>query len=101
MQIIPLSNIPNQTFTVILNDKLYRLALRTIQDLTFASVWINDQVIFYNQLCTPNNYINPYNYLSDGGKFYFRCIDNNYPNYLNFNGSQQLLFLTPAEVANA
>lgn len=101
MQIIPLSNIPNQTFTVILNNSLYRIALRTIQEFTFVSVWTNDEVLFYNQLCTPNNYINPYNYLSANGKFYFRCLDNNYPNYKNFNGSQQLLFLSPEEVANA
>lgn len=95
---VPLTNRPNQSFTVILNDILYRVDLRTIQGLTYMSCWQEETLLFYNQLCTPNNFVNPYNYVSDNGKFYFQCLDNNYPNYELFNQTQGLVFYTPEEV---
>lgn len=100
MQIVPLQAIPNQTFTILLNGELYRIALRTVQELTYMSVWINEEVLFYNQLCTPNNWVNPYDYVSRNGKFFFACADEEYPTYTKFNITQQLLFLTTEEVAN-
>lgn len=99
MYVIKLQNTPNQTFTSILNGQQYKIALRTIQGFTYMSCWVNGDVLFYNQLCTPNNWVNPYNYLSINGKFYFKCLDGNYPNYTLFNNTQQLVFLTPDEVA--
>lgn len=98
MYAIPLQNVPNQSFNIVLNDENYRLDVRTIQDFTYISAWINDELLFYNQLCTPNNWVNPYNYVSVNGKLYFRCLDNEYPIYTQFGNTQQLLFLTPAEV---
>ncbi len=98
MQLIPLQKITNQAFTVTLNDTNYRIAIRTIQGLTFLSVWQNGEVLFYNQICTPNAFVNPYNYVSNNGKLYFKCLDNEYPNYTQFGNTQQLYFLTPEEV---
>lgn len=99
MQIIEISPIPNQRFEVILNGLLYQVELRTIQDLTYMSVWVNDDILFYNQLCTPNNYVNPYNYLSVNGKFYFKAVNGEYPNYKNFGTTSFIYFLTPQEIA--
>lgn len=99
MQLIQLQKLPNQVFNVTLNDELYRIAIRTIQDLTFISVWKNDEPLFYNQICTPNAFVNPYNYVSSNGKLYFQCLDNEYPNYKQFGNTQQLYFLTPEEVS--
>lgn len=96
---IPLDKTPNQTFSIVLNGKDYRIAIRTIQNLTYMSVWVNSELLFYNQLCTPNAYVNPYNYVSVNGKFYFESLDNNYPNYTQFGVTQSLLFYTQEEVA--
>lgn len=98
MQLIELAQIPNQIFEVILNGLLYKVQLRTIQNLTYMTVWIDDQPLFYNQLCTVNNFVNPYNYVSVNGKFYFYCVNNEYPNYKDFGQSAFLYFLTPDEV---
>lgn len=98
MTIVNIQNIPNQMFSTVLNGEVYRIMLKTIQGLTYMSVWINDDVIFYNQLCVPNSFVNPYNYVSQGGKFYFLCDDQEYPNYTEFNNTQKLLFLTDDEV---
>ena len=99
MWVVPLKNVPNQTFNIVLNGEDYRLMLKTIQGATFLSAWINGELLFYNQLCTPNNWVNPYNYVSVNGKLYFRCLDDNYPFYTNFNQTQNLIFYTPEEVA--
>lgn len=99
MLVVPIQQKSNQAFTCILNGLVYRVALRTIQGFTYMSAWVNGEPLFYNQVCTPNNWVNHYNYISVNGKFYFKCMDKQYPNYKNFNATQQLLFLTPDEVA--
>lgn len=99
---LPIESIPNQVFTVVIDNITYRCALRNIQNLTFMSVWADGDLLFYNQLCVPNSFVNPYNYLSINGKFYFRCINNDYPFFKNFGVTQELLFYTAEEViANA
>ena len=99
MQVVPLKNIPNQSFYITLNDVDYRIVVRTMQGLTFLSVFVNGVPLFYNQLCTPNAFINPYSYVSINGKFYFGCLDEEYPNYKQFGITQNLYFLTNSEVA--
>ena len=101
MYLIELDKIPNQTFTVMLDNTNYRVALRTIQGLTYISVWANGDLLFYNQLCTPNAYVNPFNYVSINGKFYFKCTTGDYPYFKNFGLSQNLYFLTKEEADNA
>lgn len=95
---IKLSKIPNQEFIYVVNDKSFRVQLRTIQDLTFASIFLDGEPLLYSQLCIPNNFINLYRYISAGGKFYFKCTDNEYPNYKKFGETQELLFYTEDEL---
>lgn len=98
MYTIPLKNLPNFSFSVLLDGLDYRIAIRTIQDLTYMSVWIDGELLFYNQLCTPNNWVNVYNYISVNGKFFFKCLDNKYPNYKSFGITQSLVFYNKDEV---
>lgn len=95
---VRLSKVPNQELTFVVNDKAFRVVLRTIQDLTFATIFLNEEPLIYNQLCTPNNYVNLYNFISVGGKFYFNCIDDEYPNYKKFGDTQHLEFYTTDEL---
>lgn len=95
---ISLANTPNQKFTYVVGDNLFTVELRTIQELTFASIFVNGEALLYSQLCIPNNFINLYRYISAGGKFYFKCVDNEYPNYKKFGGAHQLLFYTEDEL---
>lgn len=98
MYLIDLSVIPNQIFTIMLDNVNYRVQLRTIQGLTYMSVWANGDILFHNQLCMPNAFVNPYNYVGMGGKFYFKCLDDNYPYYKNFGNTVELRFYTAEEV---
>lgn len=101
MYLIDLTSIPNQTFSINLDGVNYRIALRTIQEMTYMSVWANGEILFYNQLCVPNAYVNPYNYVGVNGKFFFKCINNDYPNYQLFGNTQSLYFVPSEEVSNA
>ena len=98
MYLIELNQIPNQTFTIMIENVNYRIELRTIQNSTYMSAWANGELLFYNQLCTPNAFVNPYNYVSDGGKFFFKCLDNEYPTYKSFGKNQALYFYAKDEV---
>ena len=98
---IPIKNTPNQELTTSIGNVFYKIDLRTIQENTYMSVWANGEPLFYSQLCVPNEYVNPYNYLSTNGKFYFSCLDNEYPFFKAFNNTQELLFFTTDEVNNA
>ncbi|MBQ2396437.1 MAG: hypothetical protein II304_05270 [Bacteroidales bacterium] len=98
MYVVDLQNIPNQEFTFVVESKIFRVQLRTIQDMTFASIFLNSEPLLYSQLCTPNNFINLYKYISAGGKFYFECVDNEYPYYEKFGSTQRLLFYTEDEL---
>lgn len=101
MQLIDLQSIPNQIFSIVLDGVDYRIKIRTIQDLTFMSVWQGNTLLFLNQLCVPNGFVNPYKYVSGKGKLYFACIDNEYPNYRLFGNTQKLYFLDKEEVDEA
>lgn len=98
MYIVELNKIPNQELTFIVDSNAFRVQLRTIQELTFMTVFLNEQPLIYSQLCTPNNFVNLYNYISVGGKFYFKCIDEEYPHYTKFGDTQQLVFYTEDEL---
>ena len=98
MQLIQLNNVPNQVFSIVLNDVDYRIAVRTIQGFTLISVWRSGEILFYNQLCAPNGFVDPYDYVSQNGKLYFKCLDDEYPNYNKFGNTQNLYYLTPEEV---
>lgn len=98
MFLIPLQPVPNQEFNIVLNGKDYHIALHTIQDLTYMSCWVDGKILFHSQLCTPNNWVNPYNYVSVNGKFYFRCLEEQYPIFTQFGITQSLVFYTAEEV---
>jgi hypothetical protein len=95
---INLANIPNQEFEFVVGKKTFMVQLRTIQGLTFASIFLDGEPLLYSQICTPNSFINLYRYISVGGKFYFKCVDNEYPNYEKFGSTQQLVFYTEDEL---
>ena len=98
MYIVELEKVPNQELTFIVGESALRVQLRTIQNLTFMTVFLNEQPLIYSQLCTPNNFVNLYKYISAGGKFYFRCVDDEYPYYTKFGETQNLIFYTEDEL---
>lgn len=98
MYTIKLQKIPNQELSFVVEDKTFLVKLRTIQELTFADIYLDGEELLHSQICLPNNFINLYRYISAGGKFFFKCVDNEYPYYTKFGDSQELLFYTEDEL---
>ena len=98
MYIVKLQKIPNQELSFVVDDRTFLIKLRTIQGLTFADIELDGEALLHGQICLPNEFINLYRYISANGKFYFKCVDNEYPYYEKFGDSQNLIFYTEDEL---
>lgn len=100
MQIIPLQNIPNQSFPITLDNVRYILTFRTIGDLTYLTVEQNTVTILSGIRCPPNEPLIPYEYLEGaGGNFAFMTSNGEYPNYQSFGINQSLIYSSASELA--
>lgn len=101
MQIVPIQNgLPNQEFTITLDSQKYDIALRTISDLTYATIRINNVKVIDSVRCIPLHPVLPYQYLeAPGGNFAFQTPDDELPNYAQFGVTHILLYATVAELA--
>lgn len=95
---IELQQIPNQKFAVDLDGHKYEIHLRSFQELTLATIYIDDVLVRHSVRCCPNQSIIPYNYLKNGGNLFFDCINKEYPYYKNFGITQRLYYISDAEV---
>lgn len=95
---VRLQKIPNQEVSFVIDDRTFLVKLRTIQDLTFADIYLDGEALLHSQICLPNEFINIYRYISANGKFFFKCVDKEYPYYQKFGDSQQLIFYTEDEL---
>lgn len=78
------------------------ILLQTINNITFMSIFVNNEQIGEAFACFPNRFVIPYRYMINlaGGNFIFETQDDNYPNYENFNITCILNFVTKDELIN-
>ena len=99
MQNIPIKSVPNQSLTIRVNNDIYNIEIKSINDLMSISFVRNNIVIIENIRAIPMIPLIPYKYLYDGyGNFAFLTMDDEYPDYNLFNISQSLVFLTDEEI---
>ena len=104
MQRLRIPNIPNQRFSITLDNVAYQLRLRTIDrydvKLTLADIYINGSLVKSGVRCVPDSPLIPYEYLTENGaNFFFHCINGDYPYYTEFNRTQVLCYGTKEELA--
>jgi len=97
---INLAQIPNQSFSLQLNNVFYQITLRYVINLMTCTIKRDDKVVIENVRCEPNQQIIPYNYLEDGN-FAFITIDNEYPIYTRFNVDQFLVYASAEELEDS
>lgn len=99
---IPLQAIPNQAFSVLLDDITYRLTLKSTSGIMSVSIALDDtQVVSGSRFFTDTPLI-PYAYLEgSGGNFIFTSEADELPNYESFAITQFLIYLTAADLADA
>lgn len=96
---IEIQKIPNQEFSVEINEVRYLLRIRTFKEMTFMDITINDELVKGSVRCCPNTLVIPYDYLTEGGNFIWQCLNNDYPSYEKFGDTQFLNYLTDEEIS--
>lgn len=96
---IPLSAIPNQRFTVRLDEVLFEITVKLARSVMVITIVRNGETVVQNQRCIPNTPLIPYRYLEgEAGNFAFVTGHGEYPHYSRFDGTDALLYATAEEL---
>ena len=99
---VPIDAVPNQTFSIVLEEDRYDFELKSSQTSTFATITKNEVVLISSVRCVGGTFLIPYSYLvGTGGNFIFETPNEVIPYYPNFGVTQFLTYMTAAEIANA
>lgn len=98
---IPLQAIPNQSLSVQLDGQRYDIRLNEANGIMAATISINETVVISGARIVDSGALLNYQYLEgDGGNFVFLTELDEIPYYTMFGDTQQLIYLTAAEIAN-
>ena len=90
--------VPNQTLSMNLEDNRYVLTLRAANGIMAADVTRNETTILQGHRLVANAPVLPYRYL-EAGNFVITSQDDELPDYEKFGLTQQLYYVTIAELA--
>lgn len=98
MRVVPLSNAPNQSFTVTIDGTRWGVRLVAIGEGTAADVSRDGVEILRGVRVVAGEPIIPYKYLVTGNFLFITEVDQ-MPVYSAFGVSQTLVYLSPDEIA--
>lgn len=98
MRIVPLAAVPNQSFTVTLDNIRWVLRLITTQGVLACDVERQGVILLRGCRVVSGEPLIPYKYLQTGN-FIFIMSGDDLPAYSLFGVSQTLVYLTAAEIA--
>lgn len=95
---IPLQPVVNQTLSIVLDNTVHEIALTTANNVIAFSLTRDNVVLLTNLRVVAGTPLIPYTYLEQGN-FIFLTENDALPDYRQFNITQFLVYLTPAELA--
>ena len=98
MQSVPISAVPNQDFTIILDGNTWDITLKTTDGIISASLNLNSIDIVDNARVVSGSYIIQEQY-QESGNFFFLTQNQELPLYTQFNVTQSLIYISAAELA--
>lgn len=99
---VPLSPIPNQTFSVTVGDYQFDFTLKALGDSGIVMDLLRDGITIVQGLqIVPGSWLVPYPYLCDTGNFALICEDEAVPQWDLLGTKQVLYFFDVQEVADA
>lgn len=98
MQQIPLTQDPNQEFTLRLDDVRYLLRIKEANGVMVADVTMNDVLVLSATRVLAGEFIIPYARMVTGGNFLVLTNNDELPDYVQFGSSQQLIYMSLAEL---
>lgn len=98
MQVVPIQALPNQQFSIVLDENRWEITLKTTNDVTSVSLSLNGAPVLKNARAVANVRIIPAIY-QEAGNFVFSTLNEELPIYTQFSVSQFLLYFSAAELA--
>lgn len=98
MRTIPLEAIPNQSFTVRLDDHAFALTIKEAVGVMVADVTIDGVEVLAATRIVAGTPIIPYRYLTGAGNFLMLTDGGALPDYAQFGVTQRLIFASPSEL---
>ncbi len=97
--IIPIDPVPNQSFSITLDNNRYVIALNYGANIMSATIRRNDETVVSGQRCCAEQLIFPYKYLeAKSGNFIFQTENDELPNYQLFGATQFLIYIPNSEL---
>lgn len=97
MEIIPIDAIPNQSFSIVLDNNNYQISLKLTKNVISCTIVRNGETIIQNQRCVSGTPLIPYKYIEDGN-FAFITQNQELPNYEEFGVTQFLAYFTQDDI---
>lgn len=98
MQLIPLAQLPNQTFSIQADNNFYDFEIKLAGTEMLFSVSVNNVLTISNNRIIINTPLIPYQYL-ENGNFFLSSINAILPDYNLFGVNQNLYYLSQEELA--
>lgn len=99
MNLVPLQAIPNQSFTIILDNNTWDFTIKTTKDVMSISLNLNGDGVIENARAVAGSLIIPARY-QESGNFLFVTQNYELPYYTKFNVTQSLVYVTADELAS-
>jgi hypothetical protein len=97
MILIPLANVPNQSFSIVLDGNQYDIWVYVTNNVSAIDIDRNNTEILLGQRIIPNYPIIPYRYL-EAGNFIVVTENGDYPIYTQFGVTQFMIYASQAEL---
>lgn len=98
MRVIPLEAVPNQAFTVRVDDQAFALRIKEANGVMVADVAVDGvEILSAVRLCAGTPII-PYAYLTGAGNFALLTDGGELPAYAQFGITQTLVYAAPSEM---
>jgi len=97
MMNLPVQQLPNQSFTVILDGNSWEFLLKTVSNTTVASISLNGTDIVDSAHCAAGALIIPSIY-QESGNFFFVTQNFLLPYYTQFGVTQALIYISAEEL---
>jgi hypothetical protein len=98
MMQLPLQQLPNQSFSILLDGNQWDFLLKTVEDMTAVSLMLNGTDILDSARAAAGTFIIPSIY-EESGNFFFVTQSFQLPYYTQFNVTQALIYISATELA--
>ena len=99
MILIPLEQIPNQEFEIILNNQSCTIHLFLRGDYLYLDLMLDNDPVFYGAICYDRTKILPVNSIFKGNFIFIDNLSSSNPEYTKLNERYELYYLDEKEIA--